>query len=145
MVGGAALAFYALIGFEDSVNVAEETEQPQRDYPRALFGGLLIAGVIYLAVTVARLDDRADRHARRVHAGRCSRSRRSDRCRSSTKLFAAIALFAVANGALINMIMASRLIYGMSREGIVPARLRRACTRAGGPRSPRSSSRPRWR
>ena len=51
MVGGAALAFYALIGFEDSVNVAEETEQPQRDYPRALFAGLLIAGVIYLAVS----------------------------------------------------------------------------------------------
>ena len=38
----------------------------------------------------------------------------------STKLFAAIALFAVANGALINMIMASRLTYGMSRQGIVP-------------------------
>ena len=39
----------------------------------------------------------------------------------STKLFSFIALLAVINGALINMIMASRLVYGMSRQGIVPA------------------------
>ena len=38
MLAGAALAFYALIGFEDSVNVAEETTEPRRIYPRALFG-----------------------------------------------------------------------------------------------------------
>src|SRR3954452_25582224 len=52
MVGGAGLAFYALIGFEDSVNVAEETRDPRRDYPWALFGGLAAAGAIYIAVTV---------------------------------------------------------------------------------------------
>ena len=51
-MGGAGLAFFALIGFEDSVNVAEEARDPGRDYPRALFGGLLIAGAIYLLVTV---------------------------------------------------------------------------------------------
>lgn len=37
-----------------------------------------------------------------------------------TTLFSAIALFALFNGALINMIMASRLVYGMAEEGIVP-------------------------
>ena len=52
MVGGASLAFYALIGFEDSVNVAEETQEPSRAFPRALFGGLAVAGVIYLLVTM---------------------------------------------------------------------------------------------
>jgi len=119
MVGGAALAFYALIGFEDSVNVAEETERPERDYPRALFAGLLIAGVIYLAVSllasmVVPTDDLAGSSGpllEVVQLGPLS---------VSTKIFAAIALFAVANGALINMIMASRLTYGMSRQGIVP-------------------------
>lgn len=49
--GGAALAFYALVGFEDSANVAEECREPARAYPRALFGGIFIAGVIYLLVT----------------------------------------------------------------------------------------------
>ena len=67
----------------------------------------------------AGLHDRADRHAGRVR--RAAAGGRAGRPLSvSTKVFAAIALFAVANGALINMIMASRLIYGMSRQGIVP-------------------------
>jgi amino acid transporter len=43
ILAGAGLAFYALIGFEDSVNVAEETQDPARTFPRALFAGLLIA------------------------------------------------------------------------------------------------------
>ena len=45
VLGATALAFYALLGFEDSVNLAEETQKPRRDFPRALFGGLAIAGV----------------------------------------------------------------------------------------------------
>src|SRR5215218_4560660 len=52
VLAGAALAFYALIGFEDSVNIAEETQEPRRAYPRAIFGGLLIGGVIYTAVSI---------------------------------------------------------------------------------------------
>lgn len=119
IMGGAGLAFFALIGFEDSVNVAEETEDPRRNYPRALFGGLLIAGVIYILVTViASMAVPTDTLAESdgpllevVQLGPLS---------MSTKVFAAIALFALANGALINLIMASRLVYGMSREGILP-------------------------
>lgn len=42
-----------------------------------------------------------------------------------TTLFSGIALFALFNGALINMIMASRLVYGMAEEGIVPSVLGR--------------------
>jgi amino acid transporter len=119
IMAGAALAFYALIGFEDSVNVAEETENPGRDYPRALFGGLLCAGVIYLAVTVlASMVVPTDQLA--GSSGPLLEVAQVGPLSISTQIFAAIALFAVANGALINMIMASRLVYGMSREGIVP-------------------------
>ena len=52
IVSGASLAFYALIGFEDAVNVAEETREPHRTFPVALFGGLAIAGAVYLLVTL---------------------------------------------------------------------------------------------
>ena len=45
LLAGTVLAFYALIGFDDSVNVAEETQHPSRNYPRAIFGALLLAGV----------------------------------------------------------------------------------------------------
>jgi amino acid transporter len=120
ILGGAGLAFFALIGFEDSVNVAEETEDPRRAFPRALFGGLLVAGVVYLLVTVvasiavptARLAGSDGPLLEVVQLGPLS---------MSTKVFSAIALFALANGALINMIMASRLVYGMARQGILPA------------------------
>jgi basic amino acid/polyamine antiporter, APA family len=119
IMGGAGLAFFALIGFEDSVNVAEETENPRRAFPRALFGGLLVAGVIYLLITViasmavptGRLADSDGPLLEVVQLGPLA---------MSTQVFSAIALFALANGALINLIMASRLVYGMSREGILP-------------------------
>ena len=52
IVAGTALAFYAMIGFEDSVNVAEEAKQPSRNYPRALFIGIAAAGTLYLLVTL---------------------------------------------------------------------------------------------
>ncbi len=119
LIGGASLAFYALIGFEDAVNVAEETKNPSYAFPRALFIGLAVAGVIYLLVTLtasmvvatdvlAQSDGALLEVVRRGPLG------------IPSKLFSFIALLAVANGALINMIMASRLVYGMSRQGIVP-------------------------
>jgi APA family basic amino acid/polyamine antiporter len=118
MVGGAALAFFALIGFEDSVNVAEETTDPRRDYPPALFGGLALAGVVYLAVAmlasmvVPTRELAASDGALQLVAG-------TGPLGVPAEVFSAIALFALANGALINMIMASRIVYGMSRQGIV--------------------------
>ncbi|MBA2637020.1 MAG: amino acid permease [Solirubrobacterales bacterium] len=132
IAGGAGLAFFALIGFEDSVNVAEETQEPARDYPRSLFLGLLIAGAIYLLVagvasmvvptgTLAGSDGPL---LEVVQQGPLS---------IDTKIFSAIALFALANGALINMIMASRLVYGMARQGIVPRGLGRVHPRTRTP------------
>ena len=119
IVAGATLAFYALIGFEDSVNVAEEAEDPPRDYPRALFTGLAVAGVIYLAVAMVasmvvetgRLAGSSGPLLEVVGVGPLA---------IDTKVFSAIALLAVANGALINMIMASRLLYGMARRRVLP-------------------------
>ncbi|NLT07134.1 MAG: APC family permease [Solirubrobacterales bacterium] len=120
ILGGASLAFYALIGFEDSVNVAEEVRDPARAFPRALFGGLAIAGVIYLLVTMTAsmvvptgtLSGSSGPLLEVVERGPLD---------IPLKLFAFIALLAVANGALINMIMASRLVYGMARRDIIPA------------------------
>lgn len=120
ILSGAGLAFYALIGFEDSVNIAEEVRDPSRNYPVILFGGLAIAGVIYLMVTlvasaVIPTNELAGSTAPLVLVGR------QGPLGVSPEVFAAITLFALSNGALINMIMASRLVYGMSEEGIVPS------------------------
>jgi APA family basic amino acid/polyamine antiporter len=124
LLAGASLAFYALVGFEDSVNVAEETRGAHRTFPRTLFTGLAIAGAVYLLVTtVASMAVPTERLASSdgpllevVTLGPLS---------VEPKVFSAIALFALVNGALINLIMASRLVYGMARERVVPAALGR--------------------
>jgi amino acid transporter len=119
IISGAGLAFYALIGFEDSVNIAEEVHEPSRNYPRILFAGLSIAGLLYLLVTlvssaVIPTERLAESTAPLVLVGE------QGPLGLDPDVFAAITLFALANGALINMIMASRLVYGMAEEGIVP-------------------------
>src|ERR687896_44536 len=119
LLGGTVLAFYALIGFDDSVNVAEETQHASRNYPRAMFGGLLAAGVIYLLVTITA-SMVVPTGALAGSSGPLLEVVERGTLTIPTKLFAAIALLAVSNGALINMIMASRIIYGMGDQGVVP-------------------------
>ncbi len=118
-LAGAALAFYALVGFEDSVNVAEEVKDPSRTYPKILFAGIAIAGVIYFLVTFGAVSV--------VPVGDLSQSSgpllevvKQGPLGIPEKVFAAIGLLALSNGAMINMIMASRLLYGMAKEGVVP-------------------------
>lgn len=120
ILAGAAVAFYALIGFEDSVNIAEETNEPERVYPLALFGGLAAAGAVYLVVTViASMAVPTERLA--ASDGALLEVVQVGPLAVPTKVFSAIGLMALANGALINMIMASRLLYGMSHERVLPA------------------------
>ncbi len=124
VLAGASLAFYALIGFEDSVNIAEEAQDTRRAYPRAIFGGLLIGGVIYTCVSiVASMAVPTDKLA--GSDGPLLEVVKLGPLAVDTKLFAAIALFALANTILINLITASRLLYGMGEEGVVPSIFRR--------------------
>ncbi len=122
VLAGASLAFYALIGFEDSVNLAEETQETRRAYPRAIFGGLLIGGIIYVSVAiVASMSVPTDKLAE--SDGPLLEVVQLGPLAVDTKLFAAIALFSLANTILINLITASRLLYGMGQEGVVPSDL----------------------
>jgi amino acid transporter len=124
VLAGASLAFYALIGFEDSVNLAEETREPRRAYPRAIFGGLLLGGIIYVSVAlVASMAVPTDKLAE--SDGPLLEVVQLGPLAVDTKLFAAVALFSLANTILINLITASRLLYGMGEEGVVPKVFRR--------------------
>jgi amino acid transporter len=129
---GTALAFYALLGFEDSVNLAEETKDPARDFPYALFGGVMIAALIYIAVAFTAtmlVDTQTLMHS----SGPLLEVVKVAGLAFPPKLFALIALFAVANTALMNMIMASRLVYGMARQRVVPGFLARVHSFRGTP------------
>ncbi len=53
ILGASLLAFYSFVGFETSANLAEEVRDVSRVYPRALFGALVIAGIVYMLVGAA--------------------------------------------------------------------------------------------
>lgn len=121
---GAALAFFAFIGFQDMVNVAEEVKQPERTFPAAILTALGVAGGTYIVIALiaTAVVDPAVLGA--------SQAPLTDVVRAAgapwmAQAFPLIALFAVANTGLLNFIMASRLLYGMARQGLLPAALRR--------------------
>ena len=114
-----ALAFYACIGFEDLVNVAEEAREPRRDVPRALLAALLVAGALYLIVAAICVAVVAPERLAESPAPLLLVLQQAAPA-VPLELFAVIPLFAVANSALLNGIMASRLLFGMSRERLLP-------------------------
>jgi basic amino acid/polyamine antiporter, APA family len=115
-----ALAFFAMVGFEDSVNMAEECQNPAKIFPRAMLLGMGAAGVIYILVAVtSSLLVPADRLAQ-LGSGALLEVIKVGAPGFPLGLFAIIGLFAVINSALINMLMASRLVYGMAGEKIIP-------------------------
>ncbi|MEU8958053.1 APC family permease [Streptomyces sp. NPDC048518] len=118
VLSGAVLAYYSFVGFETSVNVAEETRDPRRSYPRALFGALITAGVVYALVGMAASAAVPTRILTESSGPLLEVVRAAGGV--PTELFSAIALVAVANGALLTGIMASRLAYGMARDGLLP-------------------------
>ena len=122
VIAGTTLAFFAMVGFEDSVNMAEECKDPVRHFPKVLLAGLVITGLIYVAVSVSaitlvpaeKLGEGETPLLQVVQAGAPN---------FPLWIFGIITMFAVANSALINMLMASRLLYGMSNENVLPAML----------------------
>ncbi|MEU6479242.1 APC family permease [Streptomyces sp. NPDC047017] len=122
-LSGTVLACYSFVGFETSVNVAEETRDPRRSCPRALFGALVTAGAVYVPVGV--VASAAVPTATLAHSSGPLLEVVKEAGGVPPKLFSAVALVAVANGALLTGIMSSRLAYGMARDGLLPRFLTR--------------------
>ncbi|MHC5261039.1 APC family permease [Streptomyces sp. UC4497] len=124
VLGATALGFFAFVGFEDSVNMAEETKNPARTFPRALFIGVTVTGTIYVLVALVS-SLLVDHKVLEASSGPLLEVVKAGGVDFPHKLFALIALFAVTNSALINIMMASRLCYGMANERILPSAMGR--------------------
>lgn len=115
---GAFLAFYAFIGFEDMVNVAEEVKNPRRNIPSAIILALVLSSVLYLLVAVAAVL--ALPMEELAHSG-APLAKIVEHSGYPTHWIGVISIIAIVNGALIQIIMASRMLYGMGRQQMAPA------------------------
>jgi APA family basic amino acid/polyamine antiporter len=125
-VGGvltaAALVFFAFIGFDEVITLAEETRDPTRTVPRALLLALGLSTALYVAVAVAAVSV--------LGAGALAASPRpladvmshvlGDR---GATVVAAIAVISTTNTTLLALTAASRVIYGMAKAGAMPRAL----------------------
>ncbi len=122
-----AIAFFSMVGFEDSVNMVEETQDPLKIFPRTMLTGLGIAVVIYMLVAISVVAV--------IPAGQIAEPTNAEAGilldvvkigapdLPIDTIFPFLTVFAVANTALINMLMASRLIYGMAQQDVLPRSL----------------------
>jgi len=120
---GAFIAFFAFIGFETLANLAEEVKDPVRTVPRGILGAVAASIVLYVAVAIAVVlaDSATGDPLLGLFAG------------AGRPLFAAVGAIAVANGVLVHLVMLARLLYGMARNGLLPARLGHVTQRTGTP------------
>ena len=119
LLAASVMAFFAFIGFEDIVNLAEEVKDPQRSLPIAILATLGISAVFYMAVSwvavrVVSPQELAESSGPLVTVFQAATGRPGH-------ILAAIALVAMINGALVQVLMASRVLYGLGKRGPGPA------------------------
>jgi amino acid transporter len=115
---GSFLAFYAYIGFEDMVNIAEEIKNPEKVLPAAIVLALVIATLLYMLVAYAALSVLSPEQLS------ASNAPLADVVISkgySGSWISIVSLVAVINGAIIQIIMASRVVYGMASRQLLPS------------------------
>jgi amino acid transporter len=115
---GATLAFYAFIGFEDMVNVAEEVRDVKTTMPRAIILTLVISTLIYLLLMMVAVLTVSPSELAKSDAPLPLVYRQLTG--EDSTLISVIGLFAIINGALIQIIMAARVLYGQATMGQLP-------------------------
>ncbi|NND78163.1 MAG: amino acid permease [Flavobacteriales bacterium] len=113
---GSFLAFFAFIGFEDLANIAEESKNPQKNLPISILVSLAIVTVLYIVISLISvlalpLDELAASDAPLADIVKQESAR-------LPAIMSVISMIAVVNGVLIQVIMCSRVLYGMSRQGL---------------------------
>ncbi len=119
ILSGAVLTFYSFVGYEDIINVSEEVKNPESTIPKGILLSVLIASIIYVAVSLVAVSVIPAAELAASSAPLVDVVKRAAPWFPPIA-FAFIAMFAVANTALLNFIMGSRLIYGMANQGLMP-------------------------
>jgi amino acid transporter len=119
---GALLTFFSFLGFEDMLNVAEEVKEPERNMPIAMIGAMAVVCTLYMAVAITAVSIVPWQELSTAPAPLRAVIERAAPWFPAIG-FTFITIAAVANTALVNTIMGSRMLYGLSRQGLLPKAL----------------------
>lgn len=123
VLAGIAFSFFAMTGFENTANVAEETIDPYRAFPRSLVGGMVVAGIVYVLVSMAAALTVPTERLASSDAALLEVVKQGILPFSTdfmTTLFSVIALVAITNTTLVTVVTQPRILYGMAKEDVVP-------------------------
>jgi len=121
IIAGAFLAFYAFIGFEDIVNVAEEAKNPRKTMPLAILVSLLVSTALYLLVVIVATTLVKPAELAESSAPLTLVFERSGA--SNVVILGFIGMVAAINGVIVQIIMGSRILYGLANQGWISGRL----------------------
>jgi basic amino acid/polyamine antiporter, APA family len=121
VLGASLIAFFAFIGFEGMVNVAEEVKRPERTLPLAIGITLAVSTILYIAVVWVVIRSVPPGELATTSAPLSLAYERLTG--ASPVVISLIAVFATINGVIVQMVMASRVVYGLARRGALPSAL----------------------
>ncbi len=119
IMSAVAVIFFAYLGFEDMVNLAEETKNPKKTVPLALVFALGISTLLYLLVSFSAVNTVGWEKLSSTKAPLTLTV--SSVIPQADMLFSLIALFATANTSLILLVVSSRILFGMARDHSFPS------------------------
>lgn len=122
ILSATTLIFFAYLGFDEIVNISDETRNPKKTISRAILISLLITTLFYILVSMAAVSltnwqDLSKSNAPLAFAASKVMGG------SAFTLISITALFSTAGTVLIVLVVTSRMMYGMSREGTLPRSL----------------------
>lgn len=117
LIAGSFIAFYAFIGFEDMVNVAEEVKNPKKNMPIAILIVMLIVTAVYLLISICVISAVPIAQLAQSKAPFATVFQQQG---YSTNIISGISLVAMVNGILLQIVMASRVLYGLANQHKAP-------------------------
>ncbi|MEQ9115757.1 MAG: amino acid permease [Rickettsiales bacterium] len=117
ILAGSFIAFFAFIGFEDMVNIAEEVKNPKRNMYLSIIFALIVTSTIYILISLFASISLTPEQLQN------STAPMADLIASkgyNPKIISVVSLFSISNGAIVQMVMAARILFSISRKGIIP-------------------------
>jgi APA family basic amino acid/polyamine antiporter len=129
LFGAAALVFFAFIGFDVVATTAEEARDPQRTLPRGIFGGLALVSVLYIAVTIVVTGMVSYRDLAATEDPSLATAFKLVGANWAGTAITIGILIGLTTVVMVLLLGLARVIFAMSRDGLLPRALSHTSSR----------------